>query len=137
MKINFLLSIIVSLIICSCDKRPEKQPEQQINDTVNIQEVIDDLEMGVSNGGFNGYFFNSAGDNAHEALTILRAIGAQNTTKILEEAIAKFPNSKVPKNRDARQELLEKIDPDNEIFNELNQRFWNLEENLQDLLNKK
>ncbi|MEM6884823.1 MAG: DUF4375 domain-containing protein [Verrucomicrobiota bacterium] len=101
-----------------------------------MKELIDELEIGINNGGFNGYFYNSAGNNTHEALNLLKAIEAKKAAAILESAASKFPDSKVPKNRDSRQDILDEIDPDGELFSALDEQFWKLEENLQDLLKK-
>ena len=45
------------------------------------------LEREVNNGGFDQYFCNSAGENAHETVTSLKAIGANKTADILQRAI--------------------------------------------------
>ena len=41
-----------------------------------IQNLVDELEAEINNGGFDQYFFNSAGDKAAEAINALEAIGA-------------------------------------------------------------
>src|SRR4051812_12008186 len=70
---------------------------------------IQELEREVNNGGFNQYFINSSGDYAHEAIKSLQAIGANTTADILQRAIDQFPNQKVPKDRDERNEVVESI----------------------------
>jgi len=45
------------------------------------------LEAEVNNGGFQQYFWNSAGDHADVALKSLKKIGAYQTATLLEEAI--------------------------------------------------
>ena len=92
------------------------------------------LEREINNGGFDQYFNNSSGDFTYETLTSLRAIGANKTSDILQQAIDQFPNSKVPKDRAERQEILEQIqEKANEIWEQLDQMFYKYEDNLFDL----
>ena len=92
------------------------------------------LEREVNNGGFNQYFYNSSGDFAHETLISLRSIGANKTADILQQSIDQFPNSVAPKDRSERQNILEQIeDKSNEVWEDLNQKFFLYEDNLHDL----
>lgn len=92
------------------------------------------LEREINNGGFNQYFYNSSGDFAHETLASLRTIGADKTADILQQAIDQFPNSIVPKDRTERQNILEQIeDKADEMWEQLDQKFYNYEDNLYDL----
>jgi hypothetical protein len=92
------------------------------------------LEREINNGGFNQYFFNSSGDFTYETITSLRTIGANKTADILQQAIDQFPDSKVPKDRAKRQEILEQIeDAANEIWEQLDLAFYKYEDNLYDL----
>jgi hypothetical protein len=91
------------------------------------------IEGEVNNGGFNQYFYNSSGDHTMDAIEGLNNIGATQTKELLQSAIDKFPNSIVPTNRDERIKALENIDPDNSVFNDLNSRFYDLEEDIADL----
>src|SRR5688572_28591093 len=70
-----------------------------------------ELEAEVNNGGFNQYFFNSTGDRARGAPAALRSIGASNAAAIVDRALASFAQ-RFPEDRDARQAVLEEIDPD-------------------------
>ena len=89
------------------------------------------LEREINNGGFNQFYFNSSGDFAHETIESLKAIGAFKTAEIVELANKQFPNNSVPKERDKRQELLEEIEDDaNETWEELDQRFFEYEDDL-------
>jgi len=45
------------------------------------------LQVEVDNGGFEQYFFNSAGDGARQANTALVRLGATRSAQILEEAL--------------------------------------------------
>lgn len=92
------------------------------------------LEREINNGGFNQYFCNSSGDNAHETILSLKAIGADKTADILQKAIDQFPNKSVPKDRDERTEIVEQIeDTANEVWEELDEKFFEYEDDLNSL----
>lgn len=92
------------------------------------------LEREINNGGFNQFFYNSSGDYSHETLTSLQAIGANKTADILRQAIDQFPNSTVPKDRQERQSDLEQIEANaNEVWEQLDQRFYAYEDDLNEL----
>ncbi len=59
-----------------------------------------DLEREVNNRGFSQYFLNSSGDNAHETVLSLKAIGADKTADLLQKAIDQFPSKTVSKDRE-------------------------------------
>lgn len=92
------------------------------------------LEREINNGGFYQYFFNSSGDFAHETILSLKNIKADKTADILQKAINLFPNKTVPKDRDKRQDILEKIEEKAApIWEELDQKFFNYEDDLNTL----
>jgi hypothetical protein len=95
--------------------------------------INQELEREVNNGGFSQYFINSGGNYAHETVLSLKEIGANKTAAILQKAIDLFPGAKVPKNRDQRIKLVEKIDPNNTLWDKLDQRFFSYEEDLNEL----
>ena len=68
------------------------------------------LEAEVNNGGFNQYYWNSAGELATETVKSLNEIGAIETASIVEAANSNFPNSFPPKDREERQNLLEELE---------------------------
>jgi hypothetical protein len=71
-----------------------------------IAYAIEQLQMEVANGGFDQYFFNSAGELAREALEGLRLLDLHRFAIVMERAMAEFPGGNVPRARDGRQELL-------------------------------
>ena len=92
------------------------------------------LEREVNNGGFNQYFINSSGDFAHETINSLRTIGANHTADILQSAIDQFPDKKVPRDRDARIDLVGQIEETaNEKWEELDQKFFEYKDDLNSL----
>ena len=93
-----------------------------------------DLEREINNGGFSQYFSNTSGDNAHETVLSLKAIGADKTADILQKAIDQFPNKTVPKDRDKRTEIVEEIEETaDEVWSDLDQKFYEYEDDLNTL----
>ena len=93
-----------------------------------------EFEKEVNNGGIDQYFFNSAGNNSHETVKSLRLIEAEKTAIILQEAINLFPHKTIPHNREERQEILEEIrEKADDKFNELDERFYKYEDDLNSL----
>lgn len=89
------------------------------------------LEREINNGGFAQYFLNSSGDFAHETIKSLKLIKADKTAEILEKAIEQFPEKLVSKDRIIRQDILEQMtEIENEIFEELDQKFFKYEDDL-------
>jgi hypothetical protein len=89
------------------------------------------LEREVNNGGFNQFYLNSSGDFAHEIIISLKKIGANKTAMIVEKANDQFPDKIVPKDRASRQEILSHIEENaNEIWEELDQKFFAYEDDL-------
>jgi hypothetical protein len=92
------------------------------------------LEREINNGGFNQYFCNSSGENAHETILSLKAIGANKTANILQKAIDQFPNKTLPKDRDKRTEIVEQIEETaDEVWDNLDQKFYECEDDLNTL----
>jgi hypothetical protein len=71
--------------------------------------VVEDFEAEINNGGFDQYFVNSAGNHAMTCVKALEEIGADDALDLLKQAIAVFPEGKVPADREERFALLEKI----------------------------
>ena len=65
----------------------------------------------VDNGGFEQFFFNSAGDRAHQTVKALREIGARSTAHVVEQACSFFGPKGPPPIQEARQVVLAKIYP--------------------------
>jgi Domain of unknown function (DUF4375) len=106
----------------------------KLTDQQKLFYLNQNLEREINNGGFNQYFINSSGDNAHDTILSLKAIGADKTADILQKAIDQFPNKTVPKDRDKRTEIVEQIEEvANEVWNDLDQKFYQYEDNLNTL----
>jgi hypothetical protein len=64
------------------------------------------LEAEVNNGGFDQFFFNSAGDLAFYAPVALRTIGANQMAALAEEANSVFGPSGPPRDWETRRALV-------------------------------
>jgi hypothetical protein len=58
-----------------------------------IAKLVGALEAEGNNGGFDQFFYNSAGDNTAETIRALETIGAVTVSDILKRAAAKFPGN--------------------------------------------
>ena len=97
--------------------------------------LIEDLEREINNGGFKQFFQNSSGGFANETLAALTAIGSQNFSKLLREAIDVFPNSVVPKVNDLRRNTILSIElTATPIWSKLDTEFYKYDEDIYHLL---
>jgi Domain of unknown function (DUF4375) len=99
-----------------------------------MRRVVSGLADEVMNGGFNQYFFNSAGNDAAAAIQALAEIGATKTGALLAEACSKFPGGMPSAERFPRQEQIEQVDPDVDVFEALDSAFFAYPEDLAVLL---
>jgi hypothetical protein len=100
-------------------------------DHSEVARLVQALEDEVNNGGFDQYFFNSAGNEAAQAIEALVAIGADKTAAILRRACARFPAGMPPTEWSTRQEqLLEIVSPDSEAFEEDDAEFYRYQDDL-------
>ena len=106
----------------------------KLTDQQKLFYLNQNLEREINNGGFNQYFCNSSGNNAHETVQSLKAIGADKTADILQKAIDQFPDKKVPKDRDERTKIVEEIEETaDEVWSDLDQKFYKYEDDLNTL----
>ena len=63
----------------------------------------------VCNGGHWQFFFNSAGGFAFETVEALRQIGAPEFAKLLDRTINIFPDRRVPRGLEERNQILESL----------------------------
>jgi hypothetical protein len=101
-----------------------------------VMRLIEKFDGEVNNGGFDQFFRNSAGNETAEMIEALEIIGATAVSSILKRAAQRFPGGVAPRERPAREELMEKISPHTEGFNDLDQEFYSRNEDLQGLLEK-
>jgi hypothetical protein len=101
-----------------------------------IMRLVEKFGGEVNNGGFDQFFRNSAGNETTEMIAALEIIEAPAVLSILKRAAQRFPGGVAPKERTAREDLLETISPHAEGFNDLDQEFYSCKEDLTALLEK-
>ena len=115
--------------LCEYGEKLEKLNEHQKVFFLNQQ-----LEREINNGGFNQYFFNSSGEYANETINSLVQIGANITAGILREAIQQFPDDKVPADEYERRQIISEIEKKaNSVWNQLDDRFYKYDDDLNEL----
>ena len=100
----------------------------------DVERLVGWLEAEVNNGGFDQFFFNSAGDEAAATIEALEAIGAFSTAAIVRRACARFPGGMPPADRDERQARLEEVSPDTDAFEAEDEQFYAYEDDLSALV---
>ena len=100
-----------------------------------IVRLIQQLEDEVNNGGFDQFFYNSAGDETAMIIQSLETVGALKMADIVKRAAAKFPGGMPPIDRSLRQDLLlDNVSPNSDAFTELDQEFFKYPDDLAMLL---
>ena len=97
---------------------------------------IYDLEAEVNNGGFDQFFFNSAGDLANETAPALELVGAMKTADILRRALSAFENGSPSPNRQTRWRQMDQI-PERqkeELWGKLDSEFYDYPDPITDLV---
>jgi hypothetical protein len=72
--------------------------------------VVTELDMEISNGGFDQYFFNGSGDRAAIAVTALQEIGAMEHAEIARAAVSLFGAEGPSSDREKRFRQREAMD---------------------------
>jgi len=91
----------------------------------------------VLNGGFHQYLWNSSGDSAEQVRSMLRDIGANHTTDMMDRISGFFPGGRIPEEREERWRLMEELETENpgvELFVGEDRAFYQGNENLYLLL---
>jgi hypothetical protein len=115
-------------------QKAEVRGEQKLTDPERKLLSAFWVEAEVNNGGFDQYFFNSAGDNADVALAGLKEMGAAGAAALLERAMAVFPDGKPPKDRSKRQEVMQQIAAQSKpVWGKCDSEFYKLRENIGNL----
>lgn len=106
-----------------------------IRESERVLATIWSIEAEVNNGGFDQFFYNSAGDLAFYSATALKIIGALKMAEIAQRALDLFGIDGPPRDREARVARLENISEENEEYlNELDYQFTEYPDNIQDLV---
>ena len=104
-------------------------------ETDKVLVTIWGIEAEVNNGGFDQFYFNSAGDHAFFAPQALTAIGARSMAEIASRANAVFGLGGPPRSRDERQSKVEQIAANgSEPWDGLDREFQAYPDNIRNLL---
>jgi hypothetical protein len=115
-------------------QKAEGRGERSLTDTERRLLAAYWVEAEVNNGGFDQYFFNSAGDEAEAALAGLKDMGAAGAAALLERAMAVFPGGKPPADRFERQKVMEQIAHQSKpVWDKCDDEFYALTESISDL----
>ncbi|MDC3344616.1 DMP19 family protein [Flavobacteriaceae bacterium] len=101
---------------------------EELNEFEKTFIFIDIFENHTTDGGFETFFWNTAGQFSHEILEAYEKIGAKNTASIMYDSFLLFGVIPIPKNTDVRREILSKINPNSWI--NLNEKYYNCNDNI-------
>lgn len=106
-----------------------------LDDREQLLVTIWGMEADVNNGGFDQYYLNSYGDQAHHCPDALRLIGADRTAELVALANAAFGPGGPPQERDVRQDRLGEIrESAAAIWEPLEQEFYLYPNDISELL---
>lgn len=118
-------------------ERYEKRGFEGLTEAERTAHCVWWLEAEVNNGGFDQFYFNSAGDHAVETVAALERIGARHTAGIVTRANAAFRDGRPPRERAARQkQLLALSKVAKEELGELDDEFYEYRDDLKGLLDR-
>jgi hypothetical protein len=118
------LGVLWSLISSTLLHDGRSQSVRALSPSGQVVYFVQVFDSEVLNGGLHQYFSNSSGQYAHEALAALEKLGATQTAKLLQQAIAAFPGKRVPKDWARRNKQLNRTD--GELLNTLDSQYYAL-----------
>ena len=101
---------------------------EELNEFEKTFIFIDVFENHTTEGGFETFFWNTAGQFSHEILEAYEKIGAKNTASIMYDSFLLFGEIPIPKNTDRRREVLSRINPNSWI--NLDEKYYNCNDNI-------
>ena len=101
---------------------------EELNEFEKTFIFIDIFENHTTDGGFETFFWNTAGQFSHEILEAYEKIGAKNTASIMYDSFLLFGEIPIPKNTDVRRKILSKINPKSWI--NLDEKYYNCDDNI-------
>ena len=101
---------------------------EELNEFEKTFIFIDIFENHTTEGGFETFFWNTAGQFSHEILEAYEKIGAKNTASIMYDSFLLFGEIPIPKNTDRRREVLSRINPNSWI--NLDEKYYNCNDNI-------
>jgi hypothetical protein len=116
-------------------KRLDQVGFDSLTELEKVLSAIWALEAEVNNGGFDQFFFNSAGDLAHYAPNALKQIGAFQMAELAERANSVFGPGGPPKNWEERRFLVRQFsEKEEKILDEVTSAFYKYPDNVQALV---
>lgn len=104
----------------------------ELNEKEKVLYSVMDFESEINEGGLEQFFYSEASNDLETTCQSLSLLGVQPMAEILLEATQLFPNSYIPTSQDERVKLLELLLNNGPIFNELDEKYNQLEINLLD-----
>jgi hypothetical protein len=98
-------STVVGALLYRIRAKPAERLSLVEKKLVAARDVLDE----VSEGGFNQYFSNAAGDQSSVALQAFKEMGATELGKQMQRALAVFPAGKPPADTTRRVKLMEQL----------------------------
>jgi hypothetical protein len=113
----------------------EEKGFDAIREPEKVLATIWSIEAEVNNGGFDQYFYNSAGDLAFYSVKALETIGAIKMASITQKALDLFGESGPARDRDERLKQLETFSEIKEDYiNGLDCSFTEYPDDLQEMV---
>ena len=101
---------------------------EELNEFEKTFIFIDIFENHTTDGGFETFFWNTAGQFSHEILEAYERIGALETASIIYDSFLLFNEIPIPKDKDLRRSILSNLKPD--IWESLDHKFYNCSDNV-------
>lgn len=106
-----------------------------LTDAEHVFDRVSSLEAEVNNGGFDQYFFNSAGAGARHVVAALDEIGAPATAEIVRQAVVVFGDVGPSADREERWDQMDQLpDTAQERLDTLDGEFYACDEALLELV---
>jgi hypothetical protein len=115
--------------------RESKLGYEKLSQPERVFLCVWDLEAEVNNGGFDQYYFNSAGDHALDTVRALETIGAKRTAELVRTMNNLFGPAGPSPVRFKRQDQLSSLrDSVANKMHDADKRFYKYDDNLEQLL---
>ena len=113
-------------------KISKKDAFENLNEFEKIFIYIDIFENHIKKGGFDAFFWNSAGQFSHEILDAYEQVGAANTAAIIYNSFLLFGEIPIPKDTNTRRAILSKLPP--QVWNTLDEKLYHCNDNMKYLV---
>jgi hypothetical protein len=101
---------VIGALLWRLGQKSEQRGWDNLSDTERRLIAVDAMNEEVLDGGFHQYFSTDLGNDAQIALAGLKEMGSTNFAKIVERAMAQFPNGKPPTDSDQRDTVMAQIE---------------------------